>query len=62
VKFEVKAGGCSCAFYAGAVATEAGAPDLQRRKSEKKGWSAAKIERALASATVSMDISPSPLK
>ncbi len=51
IRFEVTVGGCSCALYSGGEVTTAKDPDQLRRKYEKKGWSAAKIDRALASAT-----------
>ena len=51
LRLEVTAGWCSCGIYAGARKAKPGNLDHQRRKYEKKGWSAAKIERALASAT-----------
>ena len=52
-RMQVTAGGCSCAIYHGGGDPEPTMrrdPDAQRRRNyEKKGWSAAKIERALAS-------------
>jgi len=42
---EITVGGCSCGLLGGPLRSDHGEAD--RRRYEKKGWSAAKIERAL---------------
>jgi hypothetical protein len=47
-RFDITAGGCSCSFYCGDTPRESD-PDAPRRRYERKGWTQAKIDRALAS-------------
>src|SRR4051794_23570401 len=50
VRFDVTAGGCSCSFYCGDIPPKSDAdPEAERRKYALKGWSQAKIDRAIAS-------------
>jgi hypothetical protein len=46
VRINVTAGGCSCNFYCGDT-PEKTDPDADRRRYARKGWSQAKIERAI---------------
>lgn len=46
LRLEVTAGGCSCSFYCGDV-RETTDPDVVRRRYARKGWSQAKVERAV---------------
>jgi hypothetical protein len=50
VRIDVTAGWCSCDFYGGDTPQKSDAdPDAVRRKYERKGWTQAKIDRAIAS-------------
>jgi hypothetical protein len=57
LRFEITAGGCSCGlFNISASAQElSDREDAERRRYQKKGWSAAKIERALQASRVAHD-------
>jgi len=48
VRLDITAGGCSCSFYCGDT-PEKPDPELARRRYERKGWTQAKIDRAMAS-------------
>jgi len=48
VRIDVTAGGCSCDFYCGDTPQKSAAdPDAERRKYARKGWTQAKIDRAI---------------
>jgi len=49
VRIEVTTGTCSCDFYCGDTRYVSVDPEAARRRYERKGWSKAKIERALES-------------
>jgi hypothetical protein len=50
VRIEVTAGWCSCDFYGGDTPRKSDIdPDAVRRKYGRKGWTQAKIDRAIAS-------------
>jgi hypothetical protein len=50
VRIDVTVGWCSCDFYCGDTPQKSdGDPDAVRRKYERKGWTQAKIDRAIAS-------------
>src|SRR5687767_15023192 len=50
VRIDVTAAGCSCNFYSGDTPQKSAAdPDAERRRYARKGWSQAKIERAIES-------------
>lgn len=48
IRLEVTSGGCSCDLYAPAVRPSAGGWEGQRERYREKGWSEAKIDRAIA--------------
>lgn len=59
VRIDVTAGGCSCFFYSGDTPQKAEVdPDAERRKYARKGWSQAKIDRAIASRHASRPATP----
>jgi len=45
-RLDITAGGCSCSFYCGDTPQRPD-PDIARRRYERKGWSQAKIDRAI---------------
>jgi len=50
VRIDVTVGGCSCDFYCGDTPLKTAAdPDAERRKYARKGWTRAKIDRAIES-------------
>src|SRR5262245_14101794 len=48
VKLAVTDGHCACSLYIETLRREPGNPDRLRARYRRKGWSAAKIERAMA--------------
>ena len=46
-RLDITAGGCSCSFYCGDTPQKPD-PEAARRRYERKGWTQAKIDRALA--------------
>lgn len=57
VCIDVTAAGCSCAFYGGDT-PEKSDPDAVRRRYARKGWSKAKIDRAVASSRSTRPATP----
>jgi hypothetical protein len=47
-KFAISDGHCACSLYYDSAATKAEDPQLQRKRYTRKGWTANRIERAIA--------------